>query len=179
MRLAVISVVALLSACDPGGTYHVPGAKADGFYAVLAGPAQTSLRAHANWFTGSVSTVLEIKNEGATPLLIRPDKVQMFDCDGGALDLYYSSKQPRCSGRTDESEVTLAVGESCQLDVRFQVVPDKDRLQTLTLIHDGVRRDGVAAPISITFEMDRHDSSILSPITLFKRCVTPRRGRRS
>jgi hypothetical protein len=134
------------------------------------------VRAHANWFTSSVSTVLTIKNEGPTPLVIRPDKIEMFDCDGNVLNLYSSSKQPRCSGRTDEVEVTLSGGESCQLNVSFEVVPDMDRLQRLTLVHNGVRRAGAAVPVSITFEMDRDDSPILRPIASYKVCVTRRRG---
>jgi hypothetical protein len=176
-RLDLMSLAALLTACDPGGTYHVPGAREvrdDGAHFVMAGPSQTSLRAHATWFTGNVSTLLSIKNDGTTPLVIRPDRIRMFDCDGTELRLCSSSKQPRCSDRTDQSKVTLAGSESCQMDVGFEVVPDEDRLKTLTLIHGGVSRGSVDVPISITFVLNRRDSDLLRALDLNRRCVTPR-----
>lgn len=179
MRLAAISMAALLSACDPGGTYHVPGARAvtdDGRQYVLAGPSQTSLQAYASWFTSTISTVLTIKNDGTTPLTIRPDKARLFDCDGNAVDLKRWAPQPTCIDRVNEAEVTLVGGESCRFGADFEVVPNEKRLRTLTLIHDGVTRGSASVPIAITFELDRDDLALLRAIDLHRRCVTPRRA---
>jgi hypothetical protein len=59
----------------------------------------------------------------------------------------------RCAGN-DAALVSLAVREACRMSADFSVQPDSDELKTLTMIHEGVTRDGVAVPISLTLERD-------------------------
>lgn len=152
MRALLIAVVAVLAACDPGGSYHVPGGIPKGIYFVLGGPAHTGLTARASWFTATVHVFLGIQNQGTTPIEIRPDAAALSDSEG---PLARNDSQPvlRCTNR-EGPVVTLATGDTCEIEMTFRVTVDKDRLKKLTLTHSGVTRDGVAAPISVIFVLD-------------------------
>ena len=119
----------------------------------LAGKSQTSLRAHASWFTDTVDASLVITNRGSSPLVVRPNDTRMSDREGPLPRYFYGDEVVGCDNHTD-SIVTLAPGEACASHLRLQVVPDRERLRTLTLVQDGVARGGVAVPISVTFELD-------------------------
>lgn len=156
MGLAWVLVVTVLGACDPGGSYSVPGGTmvmANGREFDIAGNSSTSLRANASWFTSSLDLGLAITNKGSTPLAIRPDAFRVSDRKG-ALAPKNGPRVPRCTGHETEELVTLAPGDTCQMFAGFEVVVDRDRLQTITLTHDGVSRGGIAVPVSVKFEMD-------------------------
>jgi hypothetical protein len=144
----------LFVACDPGGTYRVPGGTVvtdNGARAFeLDGDSQMPLRASASWFTSKLHTFLSITNKGSTSLIIRPDRFHLTD---RSEPLAYVAV-PRCAGHDREGSVTLAHGDTCQLFVDFNVQPDRDRLRTLTLTHDGVTREGAVVPVSVTFELE-------------------------
>ncbi len=59
---------------------------------------------------------------------------------------------PRCDKHEQGEVVTLAQGDSCWMYADFEVQPDRERLQTLMLTHDGVTRGGIAVPVSVRFE---------------------------
>ena len=154
--LAWLLVIAVLGACDPGGSYSVPGVTmlmVNGREFDIVGNSSTSLRAHASWFTSSLDIGLTITNKGSTPLAIRPNEFRVADRKG-ALEPKYGSRAPRCTGHETEELVTLAPGDTCQMFAGFEVVADRDRLRTITLTHDGVTRAGIAVPVSVKFEMD-------------------------
>jgi hypothetical protein len=119
-RVGLVVVVALLGACDPGGSYRVRGGTRKGRWDLIPATARTSLYAHASWFTTSVHATLAVLH---------------------------------CANR-DDAAVTLAPGESCEIEMAFQVHVDRDRLKELTLTQDGVMRGDVAVPIIVTFELD-------------------------
>jgi hypothetical protein len=151
MQLGLV-LVAVLGACDPGGTYHVPGGIPQGRAYILGGGAQMSLRTSASWFTGSLTASLAITNRGTSPLVVHPDNTRMADREG-TLPRYYGHDVLRCDKHADAT-VTLAPGEACEISMKFEVRTDRARLRTLTLVQDGVTRGDVAVPISVTFELD-------------------------
>ena len=156
MGNARLLVVALIAACDPGGSYSVPGGtavKANGREFDLAGESNTSLRAHASWFTSSLDVGLAITNKGSTPLSIRPDQFRVVDRKG-TLQPRNGARVPRCTGRESEQLVTLVPGDTCQMFATFEVEVDRDRLRALTLTHGGVTRAGSAVPVVVTFALD-------------------------
>jgi hypothetical protein len=151
MRFALVLAVAVLGACDPGGTYHVPGGIPQGRAYLLGGGAQMALRTSASWFTATLDVSLGITNRGTTALDVRPDAAKISDRDGPMER--YDSPVFRCQGQ-DGAVVTLPPGGTCEIEMRFGVKIDRERLGKLTLTQDGVTRGGVAAPISVIFVLD-------------------------
>jgi hypothetical protein len=156
MRTVAAVVVCVLAACDPGGSYHVPGAaevRDNGARAYeLSGGSSTRLVVRANWFTSSVDVGLSIMNYGRTPLAIRANELHLADLKGPLEPRHYP-QDGQCMGHEHDSLVTLAPGETCEMFGTFTVHVDRDRLKTLTMTHDGITRDGAAIPISVTFEL--------------------------
>jgi hypothetical protein len=155
MRAAAFVILGALAACDPGGSYHVPGGKevmADGRRFDIVGPSNTSLRANAHWFTGSVDIELAITNTGTTALLVEPDKLRLADRVG---PLQFVRQRLRCNDQEAHDSVTLKPGETCDASGSFSVHVDRDRLSSLTLDLDGVTREGVSVPVLVKFELDR------------------------
>jgi hypothetical protein len=152
----LVALLAPLSACDPGWSYRVPGGTEvmeNGRHFDIAGPAQTSLRVHGNLFTSTLWTIVTIKNDGTTALIIRPDEIRVSTQPGKPLP----RKQPhpsRCHGHDAEAEVSLAPGDSCQIFTDFAVQPDADKLRKLELGHDGVTRDGAPVRVSVALVKD-------------------------
>jgi len=150
--MAVV-VVGVLAACDPGGSYHAPGGIVvmdDGRRYILGGASQTQLRVHASWFTSSVHASVGITNNGSTPLEIRPNELHMADRQG---PLQPWERAVTCRHH-EGALVTLAPGETCEMRTTFSVTADRDRLDKLTMTHDGVTRGGVAVPVSVILVMD-------------------------
>lgn len=145
----------LLAGCDPLWGYRVttPTAVADKSYYQLPGPSQTSLRVRASLFTSTLSTMLAIKNDGATTLTIHSDDVHVADRTGTELPRKDDRDALRCEGHP-EDVIQLATGATCELRAELEVEPDASRLGTITMTLPGVTRDGAAVPISITFEKD-------------------------
>jgi hypothetical protein len=151
-----VLVVALLGACDPGGSYRVPGGTEvmdNGRRFDLAGNSGTSLRVYASWFTSSVRVELAITNKGSTDLSISPKQLRAADRKG-PLHRRDARGGIRCAGREGEELVTLRPGDTCQMSSDFAVHVDRDQLRTLTVAHDGVTRDGAGVPVSVKLELD-------------------------
>jgi hypothetical protein len=152
LTFAAVLVVGLLGACDPGGSYRVPGGIPQGRAFILSGGAQTSLRTSASWFTASLDVSLEITNRGATPLDVHPDAAGISDREG---PMARNESRPafRCRNH-DGAVVTLATGETCEIEMSFRVKSDKDRLSKLTLAQDGVTRGGAPVPIRVIYLLE-------------------------
>jgi hypothetical protein len=151
-RCDLAVVVALLAACDPGGSYRVPGGIPQGGAFVLSGGAQTSLRTSATWFTASLDVSLAITNRGTTALDVRPDAAGISDREG---PMARNEAQPafRCQNQ-DGALVILASGETCEIEMSFRVKIDKDRLSKLTLTQDGLTRGGTPVPIRVIYMLN-------------------------
>lgn len=150
-------LIVLLAACDPGWGYRVPGAREvneDGRHFELAGPSQTTLRAHANLFTSSLRTILTITNDASTPITIQPDRLRATNREGKELERTSYRTVVRCVDHEADEQVSLPPGKSCRMFADFHVRPDADLLKTVTLTHDGVMRDGVAVPVTVRLEKD-------------------------
>lgn len=139
----------MLAACDPGWSYVVPGGKEindNGLYYELAGPNDTTLRAHANLFTSNLWTEVWITNTGPTPLEIRPKDVRMLTRFGQPLPL---QRPVQCRDKEGDA-VALGTGETCQLSADFSEQPDQVELEFVTWMLPA-RRSGNLFPLTIKF----------------------------
>lgn len=107
-----------------------------------------------SWFTSSLWVHVAITNNGATPLVVRPDDLTI----GIPARLFprKDALELRCRDHDNERTVTLLTGQTCLLDATFEVGAeigrDHDLPHTLTLMHAGVSRAGRSVAIGITLD---------------------------
>ena len=159
--LLVIAVVILLVAgsCDPGSGYVVPDtARDDDFLFALPSREGIKFRIKGSLFSISLRMDLEVTNQSDQPISIDPSDTSVLDATGKALDFY---RGPRCDGATGQDVVQLAKGETCLLEMSFDVDPlvgiwpkANPDLRSLTFMQDGISRQGQKIPVRVQIEWD-------------------------
>jgi hypothetical protein len=150
-------LVVFLAACDPGASFQVPGAKkvqdSGGRRFELAGPSQTFLTVHASTFTINTTVDLVVRNDGTSPLTVGKDGLHLYDHRGKDTPRPIGERY-LCEGRAETDEVVVAPGESCKLSGRFETGYSDEKIATLRLTHDRIRRDGAVVPIEVKLVKD-------------------------
>jgi hypothetical protein len=155
-RLAIAALLTGL-ACDPGWRYVVPSGtpgKGDGVGYVVRGPERTGVRVWGSLFTNSLTTELELTNEGGEPLTADWAALAAYDVQGRSLVRAPSSEWARCPGRP-AVVAELAPREICRVVVHWRVLPDPVALRTVRLVHGGLARGGRKLNLEIVLEMER------------------------
>lgn len=152
-----MAVLLTALACDPGWGYVVPTGtpmNGDGMRYVVRGPEQTGVRVSGYLFTSSLTTDVELTNEGAEPLTVDWAALAAYDVQGRSLPRAPHSEWARCPGRP-AVVAELAPHETCRVRVEWRVLPDPVALRTVRLVHPGLARRGRSLPLEILLEKDR------------------------
>jgi len=135
---------------DPGGHYELRGGQPvrdDGLRYVVAGPESTSLRLYGSWFTNSLTIEFELTNLSAEPVTVRAAMLRAFDRDGTEFER--QGPPWTCRSRAD-ADVVLQRQDTCRIRARYQSRIKK--MERVTVLHDGILREGRVLPIKLTLD---------------------------
>lgn len=149
----LLAVCALAFACDEAWYYIAPGAR------FLKEPQPgTRIALRVSSFAFDITVDMVITNDGCDALQITPALIKLIDKAGNEI-LPKPIVEYDCDEYRGQKRVSLAKSESCSLIVLFDPHESVESpvLEELTLVHEGVLRNGQVVPISILLKKQNYE----------------------
>jgi hypothetical protein len=152
-------MLSCMTGCDPGWSYHVPDP--------MPGPAKAnagdglSIHAEGRLFSSSLWVDLDVRNDDPNPLAFTEAPFRVLDSARQVLPWRQGQPPAKPCSNHDERLVILKRGDDCRLQGAFEVRPlsgiffgRNDDLKTVTVIVDGIAREGKPISRSVVLGWD-------------------------
>ena len=159
-RVVLVSALVGAVGCDPGWEYHVPDPPL-GTPEASRDQGEIGLRVRGGLSTGMLSVEIEVTNGASIPLIVREDAFRVLDASRRPLPWYWGRPPAQPCENVKQEIVALDQAQVCTMRGNFQVHPNagifggrNTTLRTLTVVIDGLARDGAPISRSAALEWD-------------------------
>lgn len=159
-RALLVGALIFAAGCDPGWSYHISHPRL-GVADSSRDQGEIGLLFRGGLSTGMLSVDIELTNGASAPLMIHEDAFRVLDAGGHSLPWYWGRPPTQPCENVARALVRLDRAEVCIMRGNFQVRPNggifggrNTSLKTLTIVIDGLARNGVPIVRSASLEWD-------------------------